>query len=315
MSATRAEPTHGRRHSNLRTEGMATEDGQWLSGRSVPRGPMLHPHGTGAMRPERHVGDARGSYLRGSLPERHSDILRVWVLSRGYFAGLGPRPGLRTRRSMPMTGTEDYYRERAPEYDQVYRKLERQEDLRAIRAWLPDILRGRRVLDVASGTGYWTDGFADDAASVLVTDVNDSPLEVARNRREWPTHVQFAVADAFDLGRVPGDFDAAFVGFFWSHIPLDRLENFLRGLFGRLDDEAVVVFMDNRYVEGSNHPIVRTDDQGNTFQRRTLASGAEWEVLKNFPSMESLGSILEQYAPRVVVRGWDYYWAATCSSR
>ena len=65
-----------------------------------------------------------------------------------------------------MTGTEDYYRQRAPEYDQVYLKLERQEDLHSIRAWLPDVLRGRRVLDVASGTGYWTDVFADGAASI-----------------------------------------------------------------------------------------------------------------------------------------------------
>ena len=167
------------------------------------------------------------------------------------------------------TGTEDYYRERAPEYDQVYSKLERQEDLQAIRAWLPDVLRGRRVLDVASGTGYWTGVFAEHAA---------------------------------------------FVGFFWSHIPLASLDLFLSGLFGRLDHDSVVVFMDNRYVEGSNHPIVRTDDQGNSFQRRTLRSGTEWEVLKNFPSPEVLKSTLEQYAPNVTVRCWDYYWAATCTT-
>jgi demethylmenaquinone methyltransferase/2-methoxy-6-polyprenyl-1,4-benzoquinol methylase len=155
---------------------------------------------------------------------------------------------------------------------------------------------------------------SDDAASIVATDVNDAPLQVARNRREWPTHVRFAVADAFALDQVSGDFNAAFVGFFWSHIPLDTIEIFLRGLFERLTDEAVVVFMDNLYVAGSNHPIVRTDDQGNTFQRREMASGAEWEVLKNFPSMESIKSILEQYKPHVIVRSWDYYWAVTCSS-
>jgi hypothetical protein len=59
-----------------------------------------------------------------ALPERGSDILPLWVL---HLA-------LRERRRAPMTGTEDYYRERAPEYDQVYLKLERQEDLRSIRA-------------------------------------------------------------------------------------------------------------------------------------------------------------------------------------
>ena len=212
------------------------------------------------------------------------------------------------------TGTEDYYRERAPEYDQVYTKLERQKDLQAIRDWLPDVLRGRRVLDVASGTGYWTGVFAEHAAFVLATDVNEATLEVARNRREWPAHVQFATADAFHLGSVPCDFNAAFVGFFWSHIPLASLDRFLSGLFGRLDHDSVVVFMDNRYVEGSNYPIVRTDDRGNSFQRRTLQNGAEWEVLKNFPSPEWLECTLEQYAPNVTVHCWDYYWAATCST-
>ncbi len=212
------------------------------------------------------------------------------------------------------TGTEDYYRERAPEYDQVYLKLERQGDIRAIRTWLPDVLRGRRVLDVASGTGYWTDVFVDHAAFTLATDVNKTPLDVARNRREWPTHVQFAVANAFDLGQVSGDFDTAFVGFFWSHIPMASLERFLDGLFGRLDDDAVVVFMDNRYVEGSNHPIARTDHHGDTFQRRKLENGSEWEILKNFPSLESVKCTLERYAHHVTVRCWDYYWAAICSS-
>jgi SAM-dependent methyltransferase len=196
----------------------------------------------------------------------------------------------------------------------IARHLGRQEDLHSIRAWLPDILTGRRVLDVASGTGYWTDVFAHGAASILATDVNDETLAVAQSRREWPPHVQFAVADAFDLDRVSGDFNAAFVGFFWSHIPLAKLDSFLSGLFGRLDDDAVVVFMDNLYVDGSNHPIVRTDDQGNTFQRRTLSGGGQWEVLKNFPSMDSLRSILERFSPHVDLRTWDYYWAATCSS-
>ncbi len=118
----------------------------------------------------------------------------------------------------------------------------------------------------------------------------------------------------FSLGSCPDNFNAAFVGFFWSHIPLASLDPFLSGLFGRLDHDSIVVFMDNRYVEGSNHPIVRIDNQGNSFQRRTLQSGAEWEVLKNFPTLEVLKSTLGHCAPNVTVHCWDYYWAATCST-
>lgn len=50
----------------------------------------------------------------------------------------------------------DYYARRAREYDQVYFKPERQSDIRALEAWLPEPFAGRRVLEIACGTGWWT---------------------------------------------------------------------------------------------------------------------------------------------------------------
>jgi len=49
---------------------------------------------------------------------------------------------------------QDYYAARATEYDKVYAKHERQADLRQIEQWLPSVLAGRSVLEVACGTGY-----------------------------------------------------------------------------------------------------------------------------------------------------------------
>ena len=217
------------------------------------------------------------------------------------------------RRNRMVTGTEDYYRERAPEYDRVYSKPERQQDLQQIKAWLPGILAGRQVLEVAAGTGYWTDVFADRTALTVATDVNAATLEVARSRRTWPSKVRFEESDAFDLTEVDGEFDGAFVGFFWSHIPLRRIDRFLEGLIGRLDEAAVLVFLDNRYVEGSNHQMTRSDADGNTYQLRELSDGSQWEVLKNFPSAEELRSQLATYARSVTIEEWPYYWAAVCS--
>ena len=59
-----------------------------------------------------------------------------------------------------------------------------------------------------------------------------------------------------------------FAGFLWSHVPLDRLDDLPAGIFERVGPGAVVLFADNNYVHGSNHPIVRTDEDGNTFERR-----------------------------------------------
>jgi hypothetical protein len=72
--------------------------------------------------------------------------------------------------------------------------------------------------------------------------------------------------------------------------------------------------MDNRYVERKQPSNRPTDDQGNSFQRRTLPSGTGCEVLKNFLSLEVLKSTQESYAPNVTLHFWDYHWAATCST-
>jgi hypothetical protein len=69
-----------------------------------------------------------------------------------------------------------------------------------------------------------------------------------------------------------------------------------------------VVLADNRYVEGSNHPITRRDAEGNTYQHRQLADGSSWEVLKNFPTLNELAARLSRFGSEVAVEQLTYYW-------
>jgi demethylmenaquinone methyltransferase/2-methoxy-6-polyprenyl-1,4-benzoquinol methylase len=168
------------------------------------------------------------------------------------------------------------------------------------------------VLEVACGTGYWTAELARSAASVLGTDANDEVLAVARERGLAPEVVRFRTADAFRLGEVEGRFDAAFAGFWWSHVPGAALPRFLSGLHAALARPAHVLLLDNRYVEGSSTPIARVDDAGDTFQRRRLADGSTHEVLKNFPSADEVGHVLEAAgAERVAIGETTHFWHAT----
>jgi SAM-dependent methyltransferase len=207
------------------------------------------------------------------------------------------------------TGTEDYYRERAPWYDEIYTRPERQADLGVLRQRLTEWFAGKRVLEVAAGTGWWTDVLADTAASVTATDVNQATLDVAMGRREWPESVRFVIADAFALGSVTGEFDAAYAGFFWSHVPLPDLDGFLEGLLDRVQPGSLVAFMDNRMVPGSVHPVVRRDEQGNTYQQRRMKDGRPWEVLKNFPEPDELLERLGRFG-EAGVEMLDYFWLA-----
>ena len=83
-------------------------------------------------------------------------------------------------------------------------------------------------------------------------------------------------------------YDAAFAGFWWSHVLKRDLPRFLEGLHRVLAPGAQVVFLDNRYVEGSSTPVSRVDANGDSWQTRKLADGSTHEVLKNFPSGDEL---------------------------
>lgn len=49
-----------------------------------------------------------------------------------------------------------YYQERAPVYDRVYSYPERQGDLRFLEEYILQQFSELRVLEIAAGTGYWT---------------------------------------------------------------------------------------------------------------------------------------------------------------
>lgn len=80
----------------------------------------------------------------------------------------------------------------------------------------------------------------------------------------------------------------ALAGFWWSHVPLERIPAFLQSLHATLAPGARVVMLDNRYVAGSSTPIAECDAAGNSYQQRLLADGSVHRVLKNFLTREDL---------------------------
>ena len=203
---------------------------------------------------------------------------------------------------------QSYYADRAPEYDSIYAKPERQADLRLIEAWLPEVFRGRTVLEIACGTGYWTQFIAPVAAEVVALDASPETMQIAKARVP-PGKVEFVVGDAYaipDLGR---KFARGFAGFWHSHIPVSRVREFLHGFHSRLGPGAKVVLLDNLYVEGSSTPISERDADGNTYQTRTLRDGTTHRVLKNFPTESELRSTTEGLCNDLRYRTWQHYWA------
>ncbi len=203
---------------------------------------------------------------------------------------------------------KEYYAARAKEYDKIYSKPERQADLRLIETWLPQNYIGKHVLELAAGTGYWTQFIAPVAASLVALDASAETFEVARNRVS-EKHVQWLIGDAYEIPMPDPLFDASFAGFWFSHVPKSRRREFLIGLNRVLQKGAKVIFLDNSYVQGSSTPLTESDDEGNTYQHRTLADGSLHSVLKNFPTESELIESIDGLGAHPAYRTWQHFWA------
>jgi ubiquinone/menaquinone biosynthesis C-methylase UbiE len=201
-----------------------------------------------------------------------------------------------------------YYAARANEYDSIYRKPERQADLRLIESWLPAQFLGKQVLEVACGTGYWTQFIAPCASRLVALDAAAETIRIAETRVPRDK-VDFVVGDAYALPSGLGRFDAAFAGFWFSHVPKSRRQQFLAGLGRVLEPGASVVLLDNSFVQGSSSPISELDDEGNTFQMRVLNDGTQHRVLKNFLTEQELRAAIAGLGVAGKFHQWSYFWA------
>jgi ubiquinone/menaquinone biosynthesis C-methylase UbiE len=206
---------------------------------------------------------------------------------------------------------ETYYARRAAEYDRIYEKPERQSDLAELKSSLSTHFKGLDVLEIACGTGYWTQYIAKSASSILATDFNLEMLDIAAKRDCSGCPVSFKAVDAYKLDRISAHFKAAFAGFFWSHVPLSGRDSLIRTLHSHLVENARVVWIDGRYVEGSSTAIRRLDSAGDTYQIRKLSDGSQYEVIKNYPSAEELLTEFGPYGHHVEVRLLKYFWLLT----
>jgi 2-polyprenyl-3-methyl-5-hydroxy-6-metoxy-1,4-benzoquinol methylase len=209
---------------------------------------------------------------------------------------------------------EAYYRSRAPEYDRFYQNPHRQNDLVALKAWLTDHVRGRTILEVAAGTGYWTEVAASVCKSITATDVAGETLALAEKRQLGP-NVEFLAADAYDLPPFHTRFDAGMAHFWWSHVERERQQAFLSAFMTCLEPDAPVLMIDQIYVEGICPVVSRHDERGNRYELRTLQNGAVYEIVKNYPSDEELVASFAPFAEDIRIMRLDHFWALSARVR
>jgi SAM-dependent methyltransferase len=195
----------------------------------------------------------------------------------------------------------DYYEARAPEYDDWYLRRGRYErgavhdaawnaELDAAGRWLDGLPWGGELVELAAGTGWWSPLLASRGELSLY---DTSPAALDRARERLVAHGLRAHLHVRDAWTEPDrQVDGLFAGFWLSHVPRDRLPEFLALVRRWLKPGGRFGFIDSLPDPASgaeDHPEP-ADDRAT----RLLEDGRSFSIVKVFYAPEALETALAE---------------------
>ncbi len=170
---------------------------------------------------------------------------------------------------------------------------------RALDAFLP---RGH-VLELACGTGLWTQRLLEHARQVTAVDA--SPEMLALNQQRLGSRrVRYVHADVFDWRYGGQKYDVVFFGFWLSHVPPERFDAFWELVSAALNPEGRVFFVDSLHEPTSTAKNHQIPEKESTVATRKLNDGRVFEIVKVFYEPNDLRE-------RLAALGWLAQAAAT----
>lgn len=164
-----------------------------------------------------------------------------------------------------------YYRARAPEYERGLYDTDEAQALieRVVERVPPD----GDVLELACGTGVWTERLAHRAATLTAVDAAPEMIDIAWRRAP---HATFVAADLLTW-RPTRRYDTVFFGFWLSHVPADRFAEFWSLIADCLVDGGRAVFVDE-HVRSADKETWLADE----VVQRSLSDGSTHRVVKTY---------------------------------
>lgn len=233
-----------------------------------------------------------------------------------------------------------YYRARAPEYDDWWRRFgryNRGDD--NTKVWLADVAEAEarlnafgptgNVLELAAGTGNWTARLVTHADKVTAVDA--SPETLAINREKLgidAARVDYVVADLFEWA--PTDrYDVVFMGFWLTHVPDARFDAFWEMVATCLRPGGRVFILDNCHprhqtdVPGSPVAISEVHisaydgriDTSTGIATRNLADGREFDIVKRYWEADELTQRLAPLGWSIEASTTDHFFFVAHGSR
>jgi demethylmenaquinone methyltransferase/2-methoxy-6-polyprenyl-1,4-benzoquinol methylase len=183
-----------------------------------------------------------------------------------------------------------YYQARAAEYDEWFLRQGRYDrgpehraawfrEVAVVEAALDRELQPGEVLELACGTGLWTQHLVRWHARVVAIDASPEAIAINQHRVQSAA-VEYVVDDLFRW-EPESRFDAVFFGFWLSHVPPNQFEKFWAKVGRSLKPLGQVFFVDSLFEQAATARDHAPLDQSGVIQRR-LNDGREFRIVKIF---------------------------------
>ncbi|MBW1815519.1 MAG: class I SAM-dependent methyltransferase [Deltaproteobacteria bacterium] len=191
-----------------------------------------------------------------------------------------------------------YYQARANEYDEWFLRQGRYDRGPDINhRWFKESAKPKgSILELACGTGLWTQLLMPFAAQI--TAVDSSKETIALNKvRLKNNRVQYHIANIFNF-EPEKKYDFIFFGFWLSHVPPEKFESFWDSIRSYLNPLGRVFFIDSLHAPASAAKDHQYPKKSQTIAKRRLNNGREYEIIKVFYEPEELEN-------KLLDLGWD----------
>jgi SAM-dependent methyltransferase len=209
---------------------------------------------------------------------------------------------------------KEYYSKRASEYESIYYRDDpiRQSELDKIKDELKALFKNKAVLEIACGTGYWTETIASVAREVTGFDTSSEVLEIAKSKG---IDAKFVLGDAYDLSAIVGDFDSSCANFWFSHIEKVNIPKFLTSLNKRFPPGSRIFMADNVYIPGLGGTLVEKPESPDTYKLRELSDGSTYEIVKNYYTQDTLKTIFKDFSEDLYIEFGQCFWWLTYKTK
>ncbi len=199
------------------------------------------------------------------------------------------------------------YWARAGEYDEwFFRKGRYDRGEQWNRLWFDEVETLRReveslprcetALELACGTGIWTERLCCIGGRVTAIDASPEVIEI--NRGKLPgAAVNYRQEDLF-LWEPEAQYDLVFCSFWLSHIPPEELDGFLAKIRRAAKPGGTVFVIDSLPDDASSAADAEPKDSSRTVEHRKLNDGRQFQVVKVYYQPRELEAMFARHGLR-----------------